>query len=248
MWDGSQVFPLSTRSLADLPGLRPGEQLQFGVSADHGQGPGKQVFILYAWAGEAETCRVWILGVYRNVGETPLQQDIAAVILMLRGWRLTPSRVARWHGDINAKMNDTITRALRVADPTWHGRMEKADKSSGAVVHGEHVIDDAVGRVVAGGLFSNPETGEEILVDDVPALQVLNVAQDVVGAFETYKGKSRHEKPKNVMDAVRYGVTELLDLSAGDFDFDEANEEIPESPVVDVLDELGFDVGDGWED
>lgn len=250
-WSGEQGFGLPIREWRLLPGLRRAhgnstvlEEIRFGVAADHGQGPGKQVFILYAWAGEGATARVWILDCYRNPGVTPLQEDVARVVEMLARWRLRPTDISDWHGDINAKMNDTITRAIQLIDPTWRGRMKVAAKGKESLGHGENVLDDALGRVVEGQVVHLAD-GSELIIPDVPALQVFQGAQDVVAAFETYQGKSIQEPAKNVIDAVRYGVVDKLDYSRS-FVFDD------EEPLGDgtmaMREEFGVTVDDDGGD
>lgn len=246
LFSGEQVFNLPVRSVDYLPGLRPGEELRFGVSADHGQRKGKQVFVFYAWAGSGARTRVWILGCYKNPGETPLQDDVRALLEILAGWGLSARHISDWRGDINAKMNDTITRELQLADPTFAGRMVKADKSHGSLSAGENTINIAFGRTVPGELILL-EDGTELLIPDVPALQILDEAQDVVASCETYKGKSEWEPAKNVMDAVRYGVVDKLDLSLP-FEFVDDDDDVGDGYIENAMEEFGVDGfdGDDW--
>lgn len=155
--------------------------------------------MLVAWAGDAPDSRVWILDTYRNRGETSVQEDVEGFVRVLERWGLGILDVGRWHGDINAKINDTIAAALRKHEPRWHGTVQKADKSQHSIDAGLHIINDAVGQVV----------------NEVPRVQVYEGCQEVVGCFETHKNTGKHEATKDIMDAVRYAIVELLDEPEG---------------------------------
>lgn len=210
-WDGSQVFSMPRRRLEELPGLRDEDELAIRVSFDHGEGAGKEVILFGAHTTDVETRRGWIFAHHLNREGGTVEDDCQAVVAILRLWGLRPNEIRVWVGDVNAKLNDVYTRALRrafkAAGWAWSGSLVKADKSPGSIDYGLTVLDDALGREACG----------------VPALQVNEECAPVVVAMERHENKGKHEKTKDVMDSVRYLFAEALDVQAPGLSLAEAN-------------------------
>lgn len=141
----------------------PGPQWRFGVSIDHGERPGTQVFVLLAYTEDNVRPQVHVLGEATNRERTDYKKDAKALLDLLARNDLTINDLDWIVGDINSGgksmaglsanaalayyVAEEVAERLGIKDPKYYPTVsiEPARKGSGSVDWGWRVLSYGFG-------------------------------------------------------------------------------------------------------
>lgn len=210
-------------------GPPPGARVAVGI--DHGGGPGKQAASLIAFWPGADPGRpdaghaadpaapdaspvpyVWVLDARKQAGYSTVEQDARMILDMLGGWGLTVQDVDLWIGDRSseagsqavAKSNGDLRKELqRLAGVSGSAFWIKTPVKFGGSVRRGYQLLNGIMEARWPGL-----PGRSRFVVHPKAERLSKAAQ-------TFRG-GKNEEPKDILDAVRYPVEQLVrEMSAG---------------------------------
>jgi len=132
-----------------------GEELSIGLCADHGERPGAEFWLLYAYLGKGPRARVWILDEYSSPARTTEKQDAQGVLAMLARWDLSIHDVSRAHGDVNSAGKTRLASVNEVFEEEFAEvvagdrtarviTIEGAEKGAGSIGFGVRVMNTAM--------------------------------------------------------------------------------------------------------
>jgi len=191
-FDGTQTFEWG--GFASLPGL-VGDDLRVGLSADHGERAGAELWHLYVWT--PRPLKAWVLGEYESSAATTVERDASHVRELLTKFGLRVGDVDRWTGDINSagkgenpgvRVNELFEREFNLR----RGTIETPKKGAGSVEWGTRVLNYAF--------------GEDRLWIEKACAATLECVRRWEG---TNIGNDKDRK--HAIDTLRYGAGEVLE-------------------------------------
>lgn len=213
----AHLLPLTTGARTGWPGM--GAQIHLALAADHGEGAGHSVWVLFGWQVLERTAygpRVYVraLAWWTNPTRMSVRKEAAEVRKMVQslGTERAPvdlHNVAFGVGDTNVASKSETARTLNEAFEAEFARLMKikpeharlrmrpAKKGPDSINSGVATCNDLFDTEVA------PKDGAP-----VPALQVSEACVGVVEALRHWSGKD--DDLKHAADAFRYGVTMIL--------------------------------------
>ena len=180
----------------------PGD-VSIGVSFDHGEQPGHEVAIVYAYWDTMGRTTVLVLDEYESQGRTTSEVDAVNVRDVLRRHGITLFQVDRCHGDTNSAGKSSLITVNRELEIAFARLVDSglppfdvlpARKGPGSVDMGARVLSSAFAA---------------------SRLWVHKRCTKFANACRKWKGTDRGEdsKVKHFVDAGRYGPGPLLDVT-----------------------------------
>ena len=199
--------------MKNLSGTLPKGEVRVGVSFDHGEGPGKEVAILYAWIPDPWFPRGWVIDEYVSPKPTGPEEDAIGVVDMLERNDVDLPWVNRWTGDVNtmgkSQAGIMVNTALGYHIAQEYGRrkglpanvlppieIDSAHKGPGSVSVGCRVLNYGFARC---DLWINPR------------------CKRVIRSLQHWRGGTTGEdgQLKDGIDVLRYGPGECFGGSQG---------------------------------
>jgi phage terminase large subunit-like protein len=185
--------------------LMPGALLAIGV--DHGTGAGRQTAALVQLQlADRVFPKVDLLAESRSKGFSTPEQDAEAILTMLRALGLRWEHVDAWFGDRATNFNKSgirktnkdlhihLARLVGVGSDAFP-RIEVPNKAGGTVTYGYRLMNAIMGR--------RDEAG-------VSHFRVNPAALHFRESCDRYNGRNPKDPLKDMLDAVRYPIEELI--------------------------------------
>lgn len=164
------------------------------VSGDHGEGAGKEFFLLIRWTAT----RVVITDEYVNPVATVPMADAKSIVAMLKRRDVPYARVKRWLGDANSagkgNVGESVNGMLGAALASCYGLPGRVGvavpkKGAGSVDYGEQVMNIA---------FESQEVA------------VHRRCVKLIRCLRHYQALGPRDPEKHGIDGTRYGLVDVL--------------------------------------